>query len=250
MSRTIGVCVLLAGIAVAGSAAPAYAQRTAPAFGFGDEPKQTISVTFGGLALTKIDDRDPDDVIVANLDFLEFDPDELTKGSWLVGAEWLIPLGSYVEAGAGIAVSGRRESASVYRDFVEVGTLDEIEQDLSLRVTPLSFTIRAVPFGQGSPVQPYVGAGLGLFGYKYTEAGEFLDFSFDPPEIFVDTFEATGWQPGLIVLGGLRWAADSASVGAEFRYHQVKADLDTEFFVAPEIDLGGWVFQITLGGRF
>lgn len=250
MSRTIGACVLLAGIAVAGSAGPAYAQRTAAAFGIVDSPKQTVNVTLGSLALNKVEDRDPDDVIVANLDFLDFDPEELTKRTWLVGVEWLIPVGNYVEAGAGIAFSGKRESASVYRDFVEDGTLDEIEQDLSLRMMPLSFTIRAVPFGQGSPVQPYVGAGLGLFRYKYTESGEFLDFTFDPPEIFLDTFEAKGWQPGLIVLGGLRWAADSVSVGAEVRYHQVKADLDPEFFVGPEIDLGGWVFQFTLGGRF
>lgn len=250
MSRTIGTCVLLAAILALGSAPPAFAQA-APAFGTGDEAKQTVNVTFGGLGLTGVDDRDADDdVIAANATFLEFDADELTGRKWIVGVEWLLPIGNHIEAGAGIAFTGKREVPSLYRDFVEEGTLEDIEQEISLSLMPVSFTVRALPFGQGSPVQPYVGGGLGLFRYEYIEEGDFLDFAFDPPEIFVDAFEASGWEPGLILLGGLRWAGESVAVGGEFRYHQVKPGLDTDLFVAPELDLSGWAFQFTIGGRF
>jgi opacity protein-like surface antigen len=246
----IATCSLLACVALGVAVQPAYAQRPTPAFGASDGPRQTINFTFGGSRLTGIADRDNDDVIVANLDLLEFDPDEITKGSWIAGVEWLVPIGSFVEAGAGIAFSGRREAASRYRDFVEEGTLADIEQDISLRVMPLSFTIRAVALGQRSPVQPYVGGGLGLFRYEYVEEGDFLDFAFDPPAIFVEAFEAKGWQPGLILLGGVRWASDSATVGGEFRYHRANVDLDTDAFVAPKLSLNGWIFQFTVGARF
>lgn len=250
MSRAIGTGLLLAAILTAGSAQRAYAQA-APAFGASEAPKQTFNVTFGSLGLTGIDDRNVDeDVIAANATFLDFDTDELTGGKWIVGIEWLLPIGNHLEAGAGVAFTGKRETPSRYRDFVEEGTLEDIEQELSLALTPVSFTVRALPLGQRSPVQPYVGAGLGLFRYEYIEEGDFLDFAFDPPEIFVDTFEASGWEPGLIFLGGLRWAGEAVAVGGEFRYHQVKTDLDTDLFVAPELDLGGWGFQFTIGGRF
>jgi hypothetical protein len=259
----IATCSLLACVALGVAVQPAYAQRPTPAFGASDGPRQTINFTFGGSRLTGIADRDDDDVIVANLDFLEFDPDEITKGSWIAGVEWLVPIGSFVEAGAGIAFSGRREAASRYRDFVEEGTLADIEQDISLRVMPLSFTIRAVALGQRSPVQPYFGGGLGLFRYEYVEEGDFLDFTEYPPEvprdcypapdkpcIFEDTFSAKGWQPGLILLGGVRWASDSATVGGEIRYHRANVDLDTDAFVAPKLSLNGWIFQFTVGARF
>jgi hypothetical protein len=250
MSRRIGSWLLLACVALAGSARPAQAQQTASAFGTGDGPKQTINFTFGGISLKQLEDRDSDDVVVANFDFLDFDADALTSGTWIVGAEWLVPIGNYVEAGAGIATSGRREVTSFYRDYFEMGTEDDIEQELSLSVMPVSFTVRVVPFGQGSPVQPYVGAGLGLFRFRYVEDGEFIDFSLDPNEIFLDTYEATGWTSGPILLGGLRWAGETMTAGGEFRYHAATADLDTDLFVAPDLDLGGWIVQFTIGARF
>lgn len=252
MIGRMAICSLLACVALGVAARPAHAQRPTPAFGSGDGPRQTVNFTFGSTRLTTFEDRDDDDVIVANFDLLDFDPDEITKGSWIAGVEWLVPLGNFVEAGAGIAFSGRREAPSLYRDFVEEGTLEDIEQTISLRVMPISFTVRAVALGQNSPVQPYIGGGLGLFRYEYVEEGDFLDFAFDPPAIFtpVEPFEAKGWQPGLILLGGVRWAGERATVGGEIRYHRANVDLDTDSFVAPSLSLNGTVFQFTVGARF
>ena len=50
----------------------------------------------------------------------------------------------------------------------------EIEQDLKLRIVPLSATVRFLPIGRGG-VEPYVGAGIGAFNWHYSEVGEFID---------------------------------------------------------------------------
>jgi hypothetical protein len=141
---------------------------------------------------------------------------------------------------------------SVYEELVDSdGT--EIDQELRLRIIPVSFTIRVLPLGQGAGLQPYVGAGLGIFGWRYSESGEFVDFGTRPPTIFRDQFVASGSATGPIALGGLRFATDAITAGFEIRYHSADAALGEEFegIVAdPRIDLGGWTYQFTVGFRF
>jgi outer membrane protein W len=142
----------------------------------------------------------------------------------------------------------RRTVPSVYEDFVDNdGT--ELDQDLRLRIVPLAFTVRVLPLGQSSPVQPYVGAGLGIFNWRYSESGEFIDFGNDR-EIFRDTFVAEGNRPGAVALAGLRFAGESVSSGFEVRYHKAEADLDDQVFSGSKLDLGGWVYNFTVGLRF
>ena len=75
----------------------------------------------------------------------------------------------------------------MYRDFIDSdGT--EIDQDLELRIVPIAFTVRVLPFGQSTPVQPCFGGGLGIINWRYRETGEFVDFGAGR-EIFKDTFE-------------------------------------------------------------
>ena len=49
----------------------------------------------------------------------------------------------------------------------------EIEQDLKLRIVPLTATVRFLPIGRRG-VEPYVGAGIGAFNWRYSEVGEFI----------------------------------------------------------------------------
>jgi hypothetical protein len=165
-------------------------------------------------------------------------------GTGAVGVEAL-------SRGASSATS-RSTVPSVYQDFVDDdGT--EIDQDLRLRIVPISFTIRVLPLGQSSRVQPYFGAGLGVFAWRYSESGEFVDFSTTPPTIFRDQFVASGSETGPMALGGIRFAADSFSAGFEVRYQSADAELGPEFAVIadePRIDLGGWNYLFTVGWRF
>jgi|SRR5688572_15864186 hypothetical protein len=206
--------------------------------------QQTLNFSLGYFAVRGEDARVDGDVVNANRTFLAFDVSDFNSAS--VGAEWLVPLGEFLEAGAGISFT-RRTVASVYSDFIDNdGT--EIDQDLRLREVPIALTVRVLPLGQRNALQPYFGAGLGIVNWRYSETGEFIDFG-NNREIFRDQFVADGNATGPIVLGGLRYGGETFSAGGEIRYHSAEGDLDDRF-AGSKIDLGGWTYNFTMGVRF
>jgi hypothetical protein len=230
LQRTVASAVLVFA-AFLTCAQPAHAQ-------------QTVNFTIGYFVPLKDDARTHDDVININRSFLAFDPDEFGGAS--IGGEWLVALGRFFEAGAGVSYTGQTVP-SVYRDFIDSdGT--EIDQDLELKIVPIAFTVRYVPFGQSTPVQPYFGGGVGIINWRYRETGEFVDFGANR-EIFEDTFEDSGNSTGAIVLGGVRFAGPRFSAGGEIRYQHAEGDLSRDF-AGSKIDLGGWTYNFTVGLRF
>lgn len=218
-------------LALACAAAPAHAQ-------------QTLNFTMGLFSPFGPDARVRGDVINVNSTFLTVEPSDFRALS--VGGEWLLPLGNFLEAGAGLSYS-QRTVPTVYWDYVDSdGT--EVEQELSLRMVPIAFTIRVLPFGQSAPIQPYVGAGIALINWRYTESGEFIDFGAGD-EIFEDTFEASGTETSPVILGGVRFAGRRFTAGGEIRYQNADADLPPDF-EGSRIDLGGWTYNFTIGVRF
>ena len=67
-----------------------------------------------------------------------------------------------------------RTSPAIYRDFTHPGGA-EIEQDLKLRVVPITATFRFLPLGHRDAIVPYIGGGVGIYRWRYSEVGEFLD---------------------------------------------------------------------------
>jgi outer membrane protein W len=232
----LGSYLLVACASIAATAQPAAAQ-------------QTLNFSLGYFTVRGEDARVDGDVLTENRSLLAFDVKDFNGAS--VGGEWLVPLGEYFEGGAGIAFS-RRTVPSVYQDFLDSDG-SEIEQDLRLRIVPIAFTFRVLPLGQSSGIQPYFGAGLGIFSWRYSESGEFVDFGTQPSTIFRDRFVASGSETGPVALGGIRFAGDTLSAGVEVRYHSADAALGSEFALVadePRIDLGGWTYQFTIGFRF
>jgi hypothetical protein len=224
-----GAALVLA--ALLAHAAPAHAQ-------------QTVNFSFGYFAPTGEDGRTSGDVLDANRRFLLFDIDEFGGAS--IGGEWLVSLGRFLEAGAGVTYTSQTVP-SVYRDFVDSdGT--EIDQDLRLRLVPIAFTVRVVPFGHSTPIQPYFGGGLAVVDWQYSETGEFIDFGAGR-EIVNERHEASGTSTGPVVVGGVRFAGSRLSAGGEFRYQHAHGDLPNEF-AGSAIDLGGWTYNFTIGMRF
>ena len=209
-----------------------------------DSGLQTLNFTLGYFTPLGFDARDPDDVLNANSTYLLFDIKDFNGAS--VGGEWLVPFGRHVEGGIGVSFS-RRTVPSIYLDFVDPnGT--EVDQDLRLRLVPLAFTIRLIPTDPRSPVQPYIGAGVGIINWRYSESGEFIDFGAGNV-IFRDSYVKTGSKAGPVALGGIRFVGDTGSAGFEIRYQKALGDLDVNF-AAPKIDLGGWTYNFTAGVRF
>jgi opacity protein-like surface antigen len=136
---------------------------------------------------------------------------------------------------------------TVYSDFVNRdGT--EIEQDLKLRVAPFTATVRVLPFGRSRPVKLYVGGGVGFFSYRYSEVGDFVDFTDN--SVFHDQFTAKGTETGPVGLVGVRFPiGDAWSVGGEVRYQRARAALP-EDFLGPALDLGGFHYLATLHVKF
>jgi hypothetical protein len=204
--------------------------------------QQTLNFTIGAFVPRGFDARVEGDTLVENRNSLLFDMDDFNGAA--VGAEWLLPVGEYFELGAGLGFY-RRTVPSIYEDLVDEDET-EIDQDLRLRIVPLTATIRVLPLGQANGVQPYFGAGVGVFNWRYSESGEFVD---EDGFIFRDSFVGEGNEPGVVGFGGIRFAASAFSVGGEIRYSAAEADLPEEF-LGTAIDLGGWTYQFTAGIRF
>jgi hypothetical protein len=208
--------------------------------------QQTINFSLGVFTPRGEDARVAGDVLTANRTFLFFDVKDFKSAS--IGGEWLVPFGQYFEGGAGIAFS-RRTVPSVYTDFTDDSGF-EIEQELRLRMVPISFTVRALPLGQSNAFQPYVGAGLAVINWRYAEFGDFIDFSTPVPhEIFPASYVASGTATGPVILGGVRFGGQTLTAGGEIRYQKAQADLSSDF-AGNKIDLGGWTYNFTLGVRF
>ena len=210
--------------------------------------QQTLNFSLGGFVVRAEDARVSGDWLNENLTYLTFDLDEFNGPT--IGAEWLIPFGRFFEGGAGVSFY-QQTVTSVYTDYVDPdGT--EVEQDLKLRIVPVAFTLRVLPLGQSSPVQPYFGVGVGIFNWRYSESGEFINFA-QGGTIFREQYVASGNEPGPIALGGIRFASDAVAVGGEIRYQSAAADLGPTFATGdfePRIDLGGWSYLFTVGVRF
>src|SRR5436190_1722551 len=82
------------------------------------------------------------------------------------GGGYLVGLGHWFDAGLGVGFY-QHTVPSVYRSLVNDANGSEIEQDLKLRIVPFAATVRFLPLGH-APVQPYVGAGVGLLRWRYS----------------------------------------------------------------------------------
>lgn len=228
VERMIGPLALCATLCLA---APAQAQ-------------QAINFSLGGFVVAGEDARTTGDVLVANRDLLSFDVGDFNTGS--VGVEWLLPLGEFFEGGVGAAFTSR-SVPTVYSDLVNRDG-SEIEQTLKLRVAPVTATVRVLPFGRSRALQLYLGGGVGFFAYRYSEVGDFVDFT--DRSIFHDQFVAKGTEVGPVGLVGLRVPiGDRWSLGGEVRYQQAHADLSQDF-LGDKLDLSGFHYLATIHVKF
>ena len=213
--------------------------------------QQSLNLYLGGFVPTSADARGnitggvSDDVLVRDQDFLAFRLDRFTAPT--IGGEWLIGLGDKFDAGLGLGFYQRTVPA-VDNAFVNANGSDVVA-NLKLRIVPFTATFRVLPFGHNAPLQPYVGAGVGVFAWRYSESGQFVDAT--TSNIFSGTFVGSGTKTGPVVLGGVRAPVGSTAVGFEVRYQAAKGTLPAgQGFAGSTIDLGGMNYLFTFNIRF
>ncbi len=142
------------------------------------------------------------------------------------------------------------ETGQFYRDFVDQNGLD-IAHDTRLEIGTLTAGVRASLTGPDAPVQPWIGAGGGLYFWSLEESGDFIDFAAAEPFIFSATFDddgaVFGWHYGVgldIPLGR------EISLFAEARWHEAEDELAADFEGLGDLDLSGREFSGGLAWRF
>jgi hypothetical protein len=208
--------------------------------------QQTLNFSIGAFVIRGEDARVEGDVLVANREVFLFDFGDFTALS--LGGEYLVPIGDYFEAGGGVGFTSR-SVPTIYADYRRPDG-SEIEQELKLRTIPMSATIRVLPLGRNSAVQPYVGGGIGFINWRYTETGDFIDFSRVGNPIFRESYVADGTAVGPVAVFGLRVPAGRVTFGGEVRYQKADGDLDDRDFFGDKLDLGGFHYVGTIGIRF
>lgn len=208
--------------------------------------QQTFNVSLGLFTVRGEDTRVDGDALVANRGLYLFDFDDFRSAS--IGGEYLVGIGEYFEAGGGISFNTRSVD-TIYDNFVNPDG-SEIEQSLKLRIVPITGTVRVFPLTRFAAVQPYVGGGIGLFNWRYSETGDFIDFTTPARVVFPASYSNSGTSVGPVAVFGLRFPVGDGLIGGEVRYQKAEGDLDERDFLGPKIDLGGFHYLATFGVRW
>lgn len=157
-----------------------------------------------------------------------------------------------LDAAVGVE-TGRKSLSSEYRHFIDNKGLP-ISQTTNLTQTNITGSIRFALLERGRSISryafvprtitPFVGAGGGLYFYRFRQAGDFVDFV--TQKVFSDTFGSDGWSPSAHVAGGADirlWR--SMYLTTEGRYVWTHGDLGPDFVDFDGINLNG--FRLSTG---
>jgi len=226
-------CIVVMAAAAAMTPVPAAAQ-------------QSINFSFGGFSPRAEDARDSNDVLVNDRSFLDFNVGDFSGPT--VSGEWLIGLGNNFDAALGVGFYQRTTiAADRFNEFDVTG--DPILADLKLRVVPFNATFRWLPLGRRSGIEPYIGGGVGVFAWRYSETGDFV--ASDNVTIINGNFVGSGSAAGPVIVGGVRVPVGTWSIGGELKYQRAEGNLPSDQgFAGSKIDLGGLTYAFTFGVRF
>ncbi len=193
----------------------------------------------------------------AGSEIFDFVNDQLTMDrsdfqTTLFGGEIAVRVTKRVDIALGISYS-ESQTASEFRDWVDGDDLP-IQQVTSLRQAPITLSAKAYLRERGRNVgrlawipsswAPFVGGGVGLTWFEFSQNGDFVDFE------TLDVF------PDFLISDGTAFTAHGL-VGADFslsprvvltgegRYSWGRADMSQDFVDFDAMDLSG--FRVTAG---
>jgi len=206
--------------------------------------QQSADFYLGGFVPWGLDSRGSNDVLFNNASFLSFDMGDFH--GFTFGGDWLVGLGRNFEAGLGLGYY-QKSTFSVYTCCVNSnGT--EVAQELKLRIVPFTATFRFLPLGHSAAIKPYIGGGVAVYYWRYSETGDWID---PDNNIFFNSYAGSGSAVGPVILGGVRVPVGALDVGGEIRYQGGEADLPAgQGFSGPRINLGGFNYLFLANIRF
>ena len=132
--------------------------------------QQSVNFYVGAFTLRGEDARDRNDVLLNNLNFLAFNIKDFNGPTF--GGEWLIGFGNNFEGSLGVGFS-TRTVPTVYSQFRQHERCrDRTGPETARRAVHGDGALP--PLGRGNGIEPYIGAGVGVFNYRYSESGQFL----------------------------------------------------------------------------
>lgn len=181
---------------------------------------------------------------------------------WMVGASFVTSMTNWVELGFNVDFYDATHRAAD-RDYVdEFGR--PILHDTTLELIPLSVDVRILPAGryalrgQGGQLRvrrpvPYVGAGVGLTYWQYTEQGDFVGFDDLGPFVYYDRLKDDGTEFAAHVLAGVELPMGPAwNLTLEGRYLWAEATPQDGFSALDlgKLDLGGFAGFVGFSRQF
>ena len=130
-----------------------------------------MNFSIGGFVPRGEDGRSRDDVLFNNRDFLTFDIDDFNGAT--VGAEWLVGLGNYFEAGLGLGFYPRIGAGHLHR-LRRTATAPKSSRTSSCASCRSRRRSGSCRSATTTAIEPYIGGGVGVFGWRYSETGEFV----------------------------------------------------------------------------
>jgi len=134
------------------------------------------------------------------------------------------------------------EHYSFYRDF-EYEDGSPIYQNLALKITSLEADFKFYPVGHRQKFFPFLGAGIGMYYWKYEQWGDFIDFENDT--VLEDEYlETSAYTAGFNAKGGFVFRfSQQWGISFETRYLYLKGNLSSFFEGFEKLDLGGFTFN-------
>ena len=208
---------------------------------------QSLNLSLGVFMPRGEASRVASDVWLADLPVYRFEVKDFTGGE--VSGEWNLGFGDRVELGLGGAFY-QRTVATNYRDYTNKDN-SEIVSNFKLRTAPVTGVIRLLPFGNARTFQPYIGGGIGVVNWQYSEVGDFIDFN-NNNTVYRGRYTASGNKVAPVFLAGFRApiGGDVWAITAEGRYMRAEGDLNTNDFLGSKIDLGGTSLRFGVLVRF
>ena len=209
------------------------------------QAQQTLTVSLGYFMLPTAGRVETDVLLIEHADLL-FEVHDFNGRT--IGVEWLMPVRDRFEAGLSVSYWQRTVDTVHARLVNSDGS--SVPRQMGFRQLPIALTARVLPLGNRYRVQPYLGGGIALINWRFSESGDFVNAA--QQRFPNESYSAIGTAMGSVMLLGLRLAGDSVAYGIEGRYHRARGSFGPGFAHVrdPDIDLGGWTLQATAGLRF